>query len=154
AVFRAALLAVLDALRVEHPAQDVVAHARQVLDAAAADHDDRVLLQVMTLTRDVPDHLEAVGETHLGDLAERGVRLLRRRRVDARAHVALLRALLQRGHLLACPLGHPRLADELIDRRHRSFSTLFAEPTPRVRAEPARKTNSRHPLARNDAHSP
>ena len=38
AVFRTALLAVLDALRVEHAAQDVIAHARQVLHAAAADH--------------------------------------------------------------------------------------------------------------------
>src|SRR6266567_7103137 len=33
-VFRAALLAVLDALGVEHAAQNVVAHARQVLHAA------------------------------------------------------------------------------------------------------------------------
>src|ERR1043165_3695572 len=39
AVLGTALLAVLDALGVEHAAQDVVAHARQVLDAAAADHD-------------------------------------------------------------------------------------------------------------------
>ena len=31
-------LAVLHALRVEHAAQDVIAHARQVLHAAAADH--------------------------------------------------------------------------------------------------------------------
>src|ERR1700735_3138662 len=130
AVLRAALLAVLDALRVEHAAQDVVAHARQVLDAAAADHDDRVLLQVMALARDVADHLEAVGEAHLGDLAQRRVRLLRRRRVDARAHAALLRALLQRGDLLARPLRHPRLADELIDRRH-SPSPSFG-PTARI----------------------
>ena len=34
-------------LRVEHAADDVVAHARQVLDAAAADQHDRVLLQVV-----------------------------------------------------------------------------------------------------------
>src|SRR5437764_12557414 len=83
AVLGPALLAVLDALRVEHAAQDVVAHARQVLDAAAADHDDRVLLQVMALARNVTDHLEAVGEAHLGDLAQRRVRLLRGRRVHA-----------------------------------------------------------------------
>src|SRR2546430_15991252 len=94
-VFGPALLAVLDPLRVEHAAQDVVAHARQVLDAAAADHHHRVLLQVVSLARYVADHLEAVGETHLGDLAQRRVRLLRGRRVDARAHAALLRARLQ-----------------------------------------------------------
>src|ERR1700758_838119 len=101
AVLRAALLAVLDALRVEHAAQDVIAHAGQVLDAAAADHDDRVLLQVMALARDVTDHLEAVGQAHLGNLAQRRVRLLRGRGVDARADTAFLRRLLQRGHLLA-----------------------------------------------------
>src|SRR5215204_522590 len=109
AVLRTALLAVLDALRVEHAAQDVVADARKVLHAAAADHHHRVLLEVMTLARDVADHLETVGETNLGHLAERGVRLLRRRRIHARAHATLLRALLQSRHLLACLLRHPRV---------------------------------------------
>src|SRR5579859_2110569 len=117
-VFRPALLAVLDALGIEHAAQNVVAHARKVLDAAAADHHHRVLLQVMALAGDVTDHFEAVGQAHLGDLAQRRVRLLRRRRVDAGAHAALLRRLLQRRHLLLGMLHHARLANELIDRRH------------------------------------
>src|SRR5690606_20316538 len=39
AVLRAALATILHTLRVEHAADDVVAHARQILDAAAADHD-------------------------------------------------------------------------------------------------------------------
>src|SRR6202790_1685722 len=100
AVLRPALFAVLDALGVQHAAENVVAHAGQILDATAADHHHRVLLEVMTLARDVADHLEAVGETDLGDLAKRRVRLLRSRGVDARADTALLRALLQRRHLL------------------------------------------------------
>src|SRR4051795_7941432 len=86
AVLRTTLLTVLDALSVEDAAEDVVAHAGQILDATAADHDHGVLLEVMTLTRDVADHLEAIGQAHLGDLAQRRVRLLRRRGVDARAH--------------------------------------------------------------------
>src|SRR5262245_1944795 len=114
AVFRTALLAVLDALGVEHAAQDVVAHARQVLDAAAADHHHRVLLQVMALARDVADHLEAVGQTNLGDLAERRVRLLRGRRVDARADAALLRARLHVARLLAVDLRAPGFPDQLL----------------------------------------
>src|SRR5690349_4557809 len=60
AVLRAALLAVLDALRIENAAEDVIANARQVLDAAAADHDHRVLLKVMAFTRNVADDLETV----------------------------------------------------------------------------------------------
>src|SRR5205085_8842051 len=47
AVFGAALLAVLHALRIERAAHDVVAHAGQVLHAAAADQHHRVLLQVV-----------------------------------------------------------------------------------------------------------
>src|SRR5579864_3890005 len=71
AVFRTALLAVLDALGVEHAAQDVVAHARQVLDPAAADHHHRMFLKVVPLAGDVADYLEAVGQAHLCDLAQR-----------------------------------------------------------------------------------
>src|SRR6476646_1244865 len=101
AVLRTALLTVLDALGIQHAAENVVAHTGQILDAAAADHDHRVLLKVMALTRDVADHLEAVGQAHLGDLTKRRVRLLRGRGVDARANTALLWRLLQRRHLLA-----------------------------------------------------
>src|SRR5665213_1565980 len=118
AVFRAALLAVLDALRVEYAAQDVVAHARQILDAAAADHHHRMFLQVMALSRDIADDFKAVGQAHLGNLAKRRVRLLRRGRIDAGADAALLRALLQGRHLLLRVLRNPRLANELVDRRH------------------------------------
>src|SRR5260370_39250228 len=46
-VLGAPLFAVLHALGVEHAAQDVIAHARKVFHATAADHDHRVLLQVM-----------------------------------------------------------------------------------------------------------
>src|SRR6266851_5099450 len=38
AVLRTALLPILDALGIQHAAEDVVAHAGQVLDATAADH--------------------------------------------------------------------------------------------------------------------
>src|SRR6202171_1332338 len=101
AVLRTALFTVLDALGIEDAAENVVAYAGQILDAAAADHDHRVLLKVMAFTRDVADHFEAVGQAHLGDLTKRRVRLLRSRGVDARANAALLRRLLQRRNLLA-----------------------------------------------------
>src|ERR1700736_6710478 len=53
AVFGTALATVLDPLGVQGAANDVVAHARQVLDAAAADQHHRMLLQVMPLAGDV-----------------------------------------------------------------------------------------------------
>src|SRR5262245_4371820 len=73
----------------------------------------------MALARDVADDFEAVGEAHLRNLAQRRVRLLGRRRINARAHAPLLRRLLQRRHRIACPYLLSRLADQLIDRRHR-----------------------------------
>src|ERR1700744_3379379 len=121
AVERAALLAILDALGIQHAADDVIAHARQVLHAAAADQDHRVLLQIVTFARNVGQRFEAVGQAHLGDLAQRGVRLLRRRGVDAGADGALLRAVLQGRKLVALGLGAARLANELIDCRHSHF---------------------------------
>src|SRR5216110_33527 len=129
AILRTALLAVLDALGIEDAAEDVIAHAGQILDAAAADHDHRVLLKVMAFTRNIADHLEAIGQAHLGDLAKRGIRLLRGRGVDPRAHAALLRRLLQRRHLLARLLYNSRTCDQLVDRLHVSLPPL-------VRAEP------------------
>src|SRR3546814_17824556 len=64
----------------------MIADAGQVAHTAAANQHDRVLLKVMAFAWDVADHFALVGETHLGDLAKRRVRLLRGRGVDARAH--------------------------------------------------------------------
>src|ERR1700686_4524614 len=91
-VLGARLLAILHAGGVEAAANHVVAHARQVLHAPAADQHHRMLLEVGAFAADVADDLVAVREAHLGDLAQRRVGLLRRRGVDARAHPALLRA--------------------------------------------------------------
>src|SRR4051794_13820122 len=127
AVLRAGLLAVTDAGGVERPAHDLVAHARQVLDAAAADEHDRVLLEVVPLARDVGGDLDAARDAHARDLAQRGVRLLGRRRVHARADPAPL----GRGDLLLAALAGlearcgellglrmATLADQLRGRRH------------------------------------
>src|SRR3954454_15005675 len=127
AVLRTGLLAVRDAGRVERAAHDLVAHARKVLDAPAAYEHDRVLLEVVPLTRDVGRDLHPVRQPHARDLSQRRVRLLGRRRVDARADAAALRRrqpLLaplagleaRRGDLLLGLLAS--LADELIDARH------------------------------------
>src|SRR5450755_3993512 len=133
AVLGTALLTVLDALGIEDAAENVVTHAGQILDAAAADHDHRVLLKVMAFTRNVADDLETVGQAHLGDLTKRRVRLLRGRGVDARANAALLRRLLQRRHLLARLLYDARTCDQLVDRRHVSLHPLFARNRYRLR---------------------
>src|SRR3974377_2114329 len=62
AVLGATLLALTDAGAVERAAHGVIAHTRQVLDAAATDEHHRVLLQVVALAADVARDFVAVGE--------------------------------------------------------------------------------------------
>src|SRR5450759_1362975 len=85
AVAAAGLAAPGDAAGVEGAPDDLVPHAGQILHASAPDEDDRVLLQVVPDAGDVRCDLNPGGEPDPGDLAQRGVRLLRGRRVDASA---------------------------------------------------------------------
>src|SRR5213596_485548 len=85
AVTAARLLAVAHALGVEGTADDLVADTRQVAHPAAAYQHDRVLLQVVPDARDVGGDLDLTGEPDPRHLAEGGVRLLGRGRIDARA---------------------------------------------------------------------
>ena len=56
------LLTVLDALRVEGAANDVVTHTRQVPHTAATDQNHGVFLKVVAFTADVGDDFETVRE--------------------------------------------------------------------------------------------
>jgi len=71
------LLAILHALGVEAAAHDVIAHAGQVLDAAAANEHDGVFLEVVAFAPDVRNDLETVRQPHFRDFAQRRVRFLR-----------------------------------------------------------------------------
>src|SRR3954447_26335447 len=111
AVAATGLLAVADARGVEGAADDLVAHAREILHPAAADEHDAVLLEVVALARDVGGDLHAAREADAGDLAQRGVRLLRRVRVHARAHATTLGSALQRRRLALRGLRLASFAD-------------------------------------------
>src|SRR6478752_5330794 len=104
---------------VESAAHHVIANTRQVFHAAAADQHDAVLLQVVSLTRDVADDFHAVGEANAAHLAQSRVRLLRRHGVDAQAHAALLRARAERGRSSAENECFASLSNELLNRRHK-----------------------------------
>src|SRR5215471_14428203 len=83
AVTAARLLAVADALGVERATDDLVTDTRQVTDTAASNEHDGVLLEVVPDSRDVCGDLDLTGKPDPGDLAQRGIRLLRRGRVHA-----------------------------------------------------------------------
>src|SRR5215469_9396793 len=124
AVFGTPLPTILDALGVERPANDMIAHSGQILDPSAADQHHRVLLQIMSFPRDITRHLEAVGQPYARDLAQRRIRLFWRGRIDAGAHAALLRAGLHCRNLVARHLRPPRISDQLVYRRHSNAPLL------------------------------
>src|SRR5438445_13676052 len=70
---------------------DVVADTGEVLDAAAADEHDRVLLQIVADARDVGRDLDPRGQADAGDLPEGRVRLLGGLGIDAHADAPPLR---------------------------------------------------------------
>src|SRR5262245_4139996 len=118
AVLGARLAAVGDAAGIEGRADHLVAEAREILDATAADEDDRVLLEVVSLAGNVGADFHLVRQPDARDLAQRGVRLLRRRRVHARADPPLLRGASQGGSLDLGRRGLATLPHELIHGRH------------------------------------
>ena len=144
------LLTVLDALRVEGAANDVVTHTRQVLHTAATDQNHGVFLKVVAFTADVGDDFETVREAHLGNLTESGVRLLRRRGVDARANATLLRAVLQSGALALVMSELAGLANKLVNSRHiRPSKTIESPTTLRIREDKRfLAAGGKNPLAR------
>src|SRR5664280_436595 len=96
----------------------MVADARQVLHATAADQHDRVLLQVVCDPRYIGSDLNSVGQANARDLAQRRVRLLGGLGVDAGADAAALRRTLQRWAGSLITGGRAALLDELMERRH------------------------------------
>src|SRR4029453_1297680 len=117
-VFGAPLTAIAHALGIEHAANDVIAYAGKVLDASAPDQPHRVLLKIMSLAGDIARHLELIGKADARDFAQRRVRLLRRRGVDARTHPPLLRVGLHGRYFVPLHRLAARLADQLLYRRH------------------------------------
>src|SRR6266436_3954122 len=71
----------------------------------------------MPFTRDVCRDFETIRQTDAGHFAQRGVRLLRRRRVDAGAHAALLRVATQVRRLFFLLHVAAAVPDELVNGR-------------------------------------
>src|SRR3984957_6509573 len=144
AVAAPGLLTVADPLGVEGASDDLVTHARQVADPAASHQHDGVLLEVVADPGDVGGDFDLARQPAPGHLAQRGVGLLRRGRVDTRADAPALGAAFQgRGSGLS-HLVLAALTDQLLDRGHRVsvfvlragwrdvFSCRFLRPRRRV----------------------
>src|SRR6185312_6176736 len=71
-ILAAALLPVLYTRRIQTAPDDMITYTGKVLYTTTADQHDRVLLQIVPLTRDISDHLHFVRQTNLRHLTESG----------------------------------------------------------------------------------
>ncbi len=71
----------------------MIPDTREIFHTSAADHDNGVLLQIMSDTWNIRRHLHAVRQTDTSDLSESGVRFLRGRRRHLHADTAFERTL-------------------------------------------------------------
>ena len=77
-------------LGVQSAADDVVTHTGQVLDTAAADQNDRVLLQVVADAGNVRGDLDTIRQADTGNLTQCRVGLLGGHGTDGSADATLL----------------------------------------------------------------
>ena len=91
AVFGTALFTVGNTLRIKRSADDMVAHAGNVLDTTAPDYDDGMFLKIVALAGDIGVNLDMIGQSYARNLSKRRIGFLRRRREHARAYTTPLR---------------------------------------------------------------
>src|ERR1019366_5207009 len=123
-VLRTALFAIGHAGGIQRAADHVITHARKILHTAPADEHDRVLLQVVSDSRDVGGHFDPVGQGHARHFPQRRIRLLGSRSVDTRTNSTLLRAAFQRRARSLPAWRFPPITHKLIKRWH---DFLFAK---------------------------
>src|SRR5690606_20521946 len=80
AITRTALATGFHTARVELTANNAIANTRQILNATTLHQHRTVLLQIVSLARDVSCHFDIVTQAHTGNLTQRRVRLLGGRR--------------------------------------------------------------------------
>ena len=69
-IFGAALFAAINTLCIKCSADDVITDTRQVLNTAAANHNDGVLLQVVAYAGDVSSYFITICQTDTGDFTQ------------------------------------------------------------------------------------
>src|SRR5271165_2206812 len=140
-VLGAALLAVGNTHGIQRAANYVITNSGQIFHTATADEHDRVLLQVVADAGNVGRDFDTVGQPHTRDLAQRGIRLLRRLGVDAGTDTALLRTGLQRRTGRLVLRRCPALAHQLVECRH---SLLLLRSSGQLSTGTVSAVSSRH----------
>src|SRR6476620_4520368 len=128
AILGPTLLSIGHANRIQRSANDVIAHARQVLHAASPHEHNGVLLQVVPHAWNIGCDFHAVGKTNTRYFAQCRVGFFRSRGIDTNADPALLRTTFERWALGLALCKTSSVSHQLIDRWHVKFPNwLFAQ---------------------------
>src|SRR6202008_4455054 len=85
----------VDSQTIQGTPDDMVTDTGQIFDSSTSYQNNRMLLQVVALTRNISDHFVAIRQADLGDLPERGVRFLWCPRHHLNTNAASLRTVSQ-----------------------------------------------------------
>lgn len=99
-----------DACRIQVSANNVISNARQVLYPAAADHDNRVFLQIVAFAGDVSGDLHTISQPHPRDFAQGGVWLFGRHGCHLNTNSPLKR--ISKRHLFVSLLDLVKITDQ------------------------------------------
>lgn len=117
---------------VQHTADDVVTNTRQVTYTTTTNQDNGVLLKVVTFAANISGDFLLVRQSYPSHFPHRGVRLLRRHRLDLKAYPSLERAGFEHWRFAAVNLGGTWRTNQLVNGRHgrRSFLNVFYRTNP------------------------
>ena len=126
-VLGAALAAFFHADGVEGSADYVIANSGKVFDPATSNHNDRVLLEIMSDTRNIGGHLDSIGQPNSGDLAQCRVRFLGCLGIDPDANAPTLWAAVESWTFGSAFRRLARAPNKLINRRQDGYSGWFVD---------------------------
>ena len=95
----------------------MISNSGKIFDSSAANHNDRVLLEIVTDAWNVSGHFRFVRQANSGDLSKSGVGLFGCGRFDKQTDAAHLGISLECGRFCFLYQTLSAFADQLVDRR-------------------------------------
>lgn len=100
----------------------MIANTRKILYTSTTDENDRVLLEVVSNTRDVSCNFNSIAQANTSNLAKSRIRLFRSDSHNTCANATFLWARLKRGSFSLISHRLSTFSNQLINCRHRLFS--------------------------------
>ena len=121
-IFGPALLSIGHPDSIQGSTNQMISNPRQILHTSSTNKHDRMLLEVMSHSRDVSGDFNASCQTNSGNFPQCGIRLLGCCGIYPQAHPTPLRTTIQRRTFAFEFWGLPPFSDQLIYGRHKCLT--------------------------------